>query len=80
LGYFTACVSALFFGCDNKRFLRRLPVVGALILIGNVLRNAALVALQADGQPVAGWLHEGIGLVTLAVVCLLIVTLMRKSS
>ena len=79
LGYFTACVSALFIGCDNRHFLRRLPIVGALILIGNVLRNTALVALQADGQALTGWRHEGIGLVTLAVVCLLIVTLMRFS-
>ncbi|MDR3086562.1 MAG: exosortase Q [Azoarcus sp.] len=72
LGYFTACATALLTGCGNTRFLRHLPVVGALVLTGNVLRNAVLVALQADGKAVATWLHEGIGLLTLAVVCALI--------
>ncbi|MDR1423886.1 MAG: exosortase Q [Azoarcus sp.] len=76
LGYFTACATALLSGCHNARFLRRLPVVGALVLAGNVLRNAALVALQADGQAAAAWLHEGIGLVTLAAVCALVFRLM----
>ena len=72
LGYFTACATALLTGCDNTRFLRRLPVVGSLVLAGNVLRNAALIALQADGKAVAAWLHEGIGLLTLVTVCALI--------
>ncbi|MDR1228100.1 MAG: exosortase Q [Azoarcus sp.] len=78
LGYFTACAAALLTGCDNRRFLRRLPVVGALVLAGNVLRSTALVALQADGMPVAAWLHEGIGLLTLAIVCALVFRLMRN--
>ena len=77
LGYFTVCATALLTGCGNARFLQRLPAVGCLVLIGNVLRNAALVALQADGQPVAAWLHEGIGLLTLATVCALIFRLMQ---
>jgi exosortase/archaeosortase family protein len=59
-------------GCGNARFLRRLPAVGGLILVGNVLRNTALVALQADGKAAAAWLHEGVGLLTLAVICALI--------
>ncbi|MDR0634604.1 MAG: exosortase Q, partial [Azoarcus sp.] len=75
--YFTACVAALSGGCDNRRFLCRLPAVGALALAGNVLRNTALVALQADGKPVAAWLHEGIGLFTLAAVCALVFRLMQ---
>jgi exosortase/archaeosortase family protein len=77
LGYFTACATALLTGCGNARFLHRLPAVGGLVLIGNVLRNAALVALQADGKPVAAWLHEGIGLLTLAAVCALVFRLMQ---
>ncbi|MDR3213933.1 MAG: exosortase Q [Azoarcus sp.] len=79
-GYFTACTAALLVGCGSVRFLRRLPVAGALILAGNVLRNAVLVAAQADGRPLAGWLHEGIGLVTLAVVCGLIFRTMRGAA
>lgn len=31
LGYFTACVTALMAGCNNTRFLRRLPADGAPI-------------------------------------------------
>jgi exosortase/archaeosortase family protein len=79
LGYFTACAAALLGGCGNTRFLRRLPAIGVLILAGNVLRNTALIALQADGKPVAAWLHEGIGLVTLAVVCAFIFRLMFQN-
>jgi exosortase/archaeosortase family protein len=77
LGYFTACAAALLGECGNARFLNRLPAVGGLILAGNVLRNTALIALQADGKPVADWLHEGIGLVTLAAVCAFIFRLMN---
>ena len=77
LGYFTACVVALLTGCSNRCFLRRLPFVGCLVLVGNVFRNTALVALQADGTAVPAWLHEGIGLVTLATVCTLIFRLMQ---
>ncbi|MDR1935064.1 MAG: exosortase Q [Candidatus Accumulibacter sp.] len=77
LGYFTACAAALLGGCGDRRFLRRLPVVGGLVLAGNVLRNTALVALQADGQAVAAWFHEGVGLLTLGAVCALVFRLMR---
>jgi exosortase/archaeosortase family protein len=69
LAYFTACASALLAGCGKRHFFARLPLVGGLVLLGNVLRNAVLVAAQADGQPVAEWLHQGVGLVVLAVVC-----------
>lgn len=78
LGYFTACATALLCGCGSARFFRRLPAVGALVLLGNVLRNTALIALQADGRPVAAWLHEGVGLVVLTAVCALIFCLMRS--
>ena len=69
LGYFTACAVALVVGRNNRSFLLRLPVVGVLVLVGNVLRNTVLVAFQASGSPVPAWGHETVGLVTLAVVC-----------
>ncbi len=69
LGYFTACVVALATEQRNKTFLLRLPVVGALVLLGNVLRNTALVALQASGTALPGWGHEAVGLLVLAAVC-----------
>lgn len=69
LGYFTACVVALHVGRRNAGFLARLPVVSALVLAGNVLRNAVLVALEASGQHLAGWAHDAVGLIVLAAVC-----------
>ena len=69
LGYFTACVVALYAGRRDGSFLARLPAVSILVLAGNVLRNAMLVALEASGRHPAGWLHEAVGLVVLAAVC-----------
>lgn len=68
-GYATACITALLLGVPNRQFALRLPLVGALVLAGNSVRNAVLVALQADGQLLASWLHEGIGLLALLLVC-----------
>jgi exosortase/archaeosortase family protein len=69
LGYFTACTVALAVGRSNRSFLLRLPLVGTLVLLGNVLRNTVLVALQASGQHLPGWGHDAVGLVVLAAVC-----------
>lgn len=70
LGYFTACAVALFVSpADNRRFLTRLPVVSALVLLGNVVRNAILVGLEGADRPLAPWAHEALGLVLLAAVC-----------
>ncbi len=69
LGYFTACVVALASGRDNRAFLLRLPIVGALVLLGNVLRNTVLVAAQASNAPLPGWGHDAVGLLVLAAVC-----------
>ena len=69
LGYFTACLVTLYLGRGNRIFLTRLPAVSALVLAGNIVRNTALVALEASGQPLPGWAHEAIGLAALAAVC-----------
>ncbi|BCO25516.1 hypothetical protein MIZ03_0377 [Rhodoferax lithotrophicus] len=69
LGYFSACVMALAVGRSNRSFLLRLPLVGSLVLLCNVLRNTVLVALQATGQYLPGWSHDAVGLVALAAVC-----------
>ena len=50
---------------SNKTFLLRLPIVGALVLLGNVLRNTVLVALQASGVHLPAWGHDAIGLLVL---------------
>ncbi|MDR2839256.1 MAG: exosortase Q [Azonexus sp.] len=67
-GYFTASLAALWAGRAGRSFVARLPVVSLLVLGGNIARNAALVALEAVGYA-PGWVHQGIGLVALALVC-----------
>jgi exosortase/archaeosortase family protein len=68
-GYFTACAVVLYLRFSNRTFLLRLPAVSVLVLLGNVLRNTALVASEAAGQHVNTVLHELWGLVVLAAVC-----------
>ncbi len=69
LGYFSACVVALYVGRSNRAFFTRLPAVGALVLLGNVLRNSVLVAFEAAGHGLRGGWHDLLGLVVLALVC-----------
>lgn len=69
LGYFTACVVALWARRDDRGFLARLPAVGALVLLGNIVRNSLLIALEAIGLAPAPWLHDAFGLALLAAVC-----------
>lgn len=69
LGYFTACVVALWAGRHDKSFLARLPAVSAIVLAGNVVRNTVLVACEGAGRPLPGWGHEAVGLAVLALVC-----------
>ena len=68
-GYFTACAVALWAGRSDRAFALRLPLVGAAVLVGNVLRNSVLVALQASGHGALPGVHEGVGLAALAAVC-----------
>ena len=80
MGYFCAASLALLRGVDTRRFLARLPWVGALVLVGNIARNWVLVTLQADGQPLTGWPHEAIGLACLAAVCAGVACIMQAGS
>lgn len=67
-GYFSACAVALWAGRGNRSFLLRLPLVGACVLAGNVLRNSVLVALAGSGPGASESVHQGVGLVVLAAV------------
>jgi exosortase/archaeosortase family protein len=80
LGYFTACVVALACGRDNRAFLLRLPIVGVLVLLGNVLRNTVLVASQASSAPLPTWGHDAVGLLVLAAVCVGIAWTMGRNT
>lgn len=76
LAYFTACAVALHAGHGNRAFLARLPLVSALVLAGNVLRNTVLVAAEGSGHRLAGAAHDAVGLAVLALVCLAIARVM----
>ncbi|WP_280153693.1 exosortase Q [Piscinibacter sp. XHJ-5] len=78
MAYFCACAVALFTGIDDRRLLRRLPWTGAIVLLGNVLRNSVLVALEARGD-VAAAAHQGVGLVVLAAVCTAVAALVVRA-
>lgn len=69
MAYFCAFAVAAFDGLRDGVLLRRLPAVGALVLAGNVLRNTVLVALEARGEAADQWVHQGVGLAVLGLVC-----------
>jgi exosortase/archaeosortase family protein len=68
MAYFAAFGAAAFARRRDGALVRRLPLVGLTVLIANVLRNTALVALEARPQGLAPWAHEAIGLLALAAV------------
>jgi exosortase/archaeosortase family protein len=76
MAYFCACAVATFADIGDRRFVRKLPWIGVLVLAGNVVRNSILVVLEARGGA-AEWLHQGIGMVVLAVVCLAVAIIVR---
>jgi exosortase/archaeosortase family protein len=80
LAYFAACTVAAFTGLRDAAFVRRLPIVGLLVLTGNVLRNSALVALEARPEGLAPVWHEAIGVLALVVVVGLTLRVMCPSS
>lgn len=77
LAYFAACAVAAFAPLRDMNLMRRLPLVGLLVLCGNVLRNTVLVALEARPQGLAPALHEAAGIAGLVLVIGLTVRLMR---
>ena len=77
MAYFCACAFSAFTSLRDGAFLKRLPFIGALVLLGNVLRNSLLVALQSRPQGLDAALHQTIGLAALALVCVAVVLLMN---
>lgn len=76
MAYFCACTMALWRDLRDTQFLRRLPLVGVLMLLGNVLRNTVLVGLQASHVGLSESAHQGVGLLVLALVCAAVCGLM----
>jgi MYXO-CTERM domain-containing protein len=78
LAYFTACGAAAALGLHDRVFARRAMGVGIVVLLGNVLRNSVLVALESHpAGPAAAW-HEAIGLIVLGAVCVAVGWLMQR--
>ncbi|WP_295639772.1 exosortase Q [uncultured Methylibium sp.] len=69
LGYFCALAAAGWLGLRDGALLKRLPLVGVIVLGGNVLRNSLLVALESRPQGLAEGTHAAIGFLVLSGVC-----------
>ena len=76
MAWLCACTVGAFGPGDDRRWLRRLPWIGLLVLAGNVVRNSVLVVLEARGD-VSDAVHEAIGLAVLAAVCAAVIGVMR---
>lgn len=76
--YFCACAAGVFTGQRDGVWLRRLPLVGVLVLAGNALRNTVLVAAEARG-PIGEAAHQAVGLAVLLVVCAAVLRWVARS-
>ncbi|HEV7912579.1 MAG TPA: exosortase Q [Albitalea sp.] len=76
MAYFCACAVAVLSDLHDRRFVRRLPWIGFIVLAGNVLRNSVLVLAEARGG-VSEAMHQAVGLVVLAAVCAAVVAVVR---
>jgi exosortase/archaeosortase family protein len=79
MAYFAACAVAQHTGLRDAAFVRRLPWIGVVVLVGNALRNSVLVALEARPQGLEPAWHEGIGLAALAATTLGVIALVGRS-
>jgi exosortase/archaeosortase family protein len=77
LGYCAACAAALWLGLPDRAFASRLPLVGLLVLAGNIVRNTVLVAIESGAVRAPGWSHEAVGLGVLSAVVMLVVLAIR---
>jgi hypothetical protein len=80
VAYFTACATAAWLRLPDGQFLRRLPLLGAIVIGGNVLRNTLLIIKESGLLPLPGWTHEGIGLLVFAGVCALVLRLIARGA
>ena len=80
MAYFAALVMAAACGVRDRTMLQRLPFVSLLVLAGNTLRNSILVSLEATRTPPGELVHQCVGLVVLAAVCLLVLRVMKPET
>ena len=80
MAWFCACSVACWRGLPDRAFAKRLAFVGAVVLVGNVVRNSVLVGLESRGAAASAWQHEAIGLVVLAFVCATVTWLVGRAA
>lgn len=78
MAYFAAFAAAAAHAIHVRILLRRLPLVGLLVLAGNTLRNTILVAWESGSNAPGELAHQVTGLLVLAAVCVLVLKLFRK--
>ena len=72
VAYFTACAAAAWLRIPDWSFIRRVPLVGVSVVVGNIVRNTLLVVKEARIVHWPEWTHEAIGLAAFAGVCALV--------
>ncbi len=77
-GLFAACLLAALRGFGLRPTWRLGRAAAAIVALANVLRCVALFVGEVRGHRLAGWLHEGIGLVLFAGALVAIVGLARR--
>jgi exosortase/archaeosortase family protein len=78
--YFTACICGAAVAADDRAFVRRVPLIGVIVLLGNVVRNSVLVALESRPLGLLPVWHETIGLAALAAVCMAVWALVQRGN
>lgn len=79
VAYFTAFATAAWLRMGDRQLLRRLPLLGVLILAGNILRNSLLILQETGRLDWPGWMHEGTGLLVFIGVCALVLRYMMAN-
>jgi exosortase/archaeosortase family protein len=80
VAYFTAFATAAWLRMSDRQLLRRLPLLGVLILAGNILRNSLLILQETGRLDWPGWMHEGTGLLVFVGVCALVLRYMANGA
>lgn len=79
VAYFTAFATAAWLRMGDRQLLRRLPLLGVLILAGNILRNSLLILQETGRLDWPDWMHEGTGLLVFVGVCALVLRYMMAN-
>jgi len=79
MAWFCACAVACWRDLPDRVFARRLAFVGAIVLAGNIVRNALLVGPEARGSAASAWQHEAIGMAVLGIVCAAVAVLVASA-